>query len=52
MTEADIPIIIDVVLSTCSIERATIFNLLIANNGKLTTSQIVKSLNTTNPTAR
>jgi hypothetical protein len=48
----DIPMIIQVVLSTCSIERARIFELLIANNGTLRTSQIVDFLNTTNPTAR
>jgi predicted transcriptional regulator len=31
--------------------RATIFELLIADNGSLVTSQIVQSLNTTKPTA-
>jgi hypothetical protein len=48
----DIPMLIQVVLSTCSIERARIFELLIANKGTLRTSQIVDFLNTTNPTAR
>jgi hypothetical protein len=52
MTLSDIPMIIKVVLSTCSLARATIFDLLIANNGTLTTSQITKALNTTSPTAR
>jgi hypothetical protein len=47
----DIPMIIQVVLSTCSISRATIFEILIANNGVLKTSQIVDYLNTTKPTA-
>jgi hypothetical protein len=45
-------VIIQAVLSTCSISRATIFDILIENNGILKTSQIVDSLNTTNPTAR
>lgn len=48
----DIPMVIQVVLSTCSIERARIFELLIENKGTLRTSQIVDFLNTTNPTAR
>lgn len=52
ITPDDIPILKDMVLSTCSLSRATIFNLLIANKGKLTTSQITIALNTTNPTAR
>jgi hypothetical protein len=47
----DIPMLIQVVLSTCSISRAAIFEILIENNGILKTSQIVDSLNTTNPTA-
>jgi len=52
MTEDDISLIIQVVLSTCSIERARIFDLLIEHKGVLTTSLIVTSLNVTNPTAR
>jgi len=52
ITEDDVPIIIQVALSTASMERVRILDLLIANNGKLTTSQIVDFLNTTNPTAR
>ena len=48
---ADIPVIAHVVLSTASIERVTIFQLLISNNGKLSTQQIIEGLNTTKPTA-
>ena len=51
ITLADIPIIANVVLSTASIERVTIFQLLISNNGNLSTQQIVEGLNTTKPTA-
>ncbi|MFL6398229.1 MAG: hypothetical protein ACJ72J_01435, partial [Nitrososphaeraceae archaeon] len=42
---------IKVVLSTASIERATIFDILIANKGSLTTSRITTSLNITPHTA-
>jgi hypothetical protein len=52
ITLHDIPLIVRVVLSTASLERVTIFDLLISNKGKLTTSRITASLNTTNPTAR
>lgn len=51
ITREDISIVIKVVLSTASIERVTIFDLLIAHNGTLTTSQICTSLNITNHTA-
>jgi hypothetical protein len=51
-TIQDIPIIIHTALSTASIERVRIFDILIANNGSLTTSQICEFLNTTPPTAR
>lgn len=51
ITREDISIVIKVVLSTASIERVTIFDLLIAHNGTLTTSQICASLNITNHTA-
>jgi hypothetical protein len=47
ITSEDIPIVIKVVLSTASIERATIFGVLIAAKGTLTTSQITASLNIT-----
>ena len=48
----DIPVTIRTVLSTASIERVAVFDLLISHNGKLVTSVITSSLNTTNPTAR
>ena len=51
ITSEDIPIVIKVVLSTASIERATIFGVLIAAKGTLTTSQITASLNITAHTA-
>src|SRR4029078_3611885 len=51
ITLTDIPIIVNVVLSTASIERLTIFQLLISNNGNLSTQQIVEGLNTSKPTA-
>lgn len=50
-TTDDIPIVIHTALSTVTIERVRIFELLIANKGSLTTSQIVDFLNTTSPTA-
>ena len=46
------PIVIHTALSTATMERVRIFELLVANKGNLTTSQIVDFLNTTNPTAR
>ena len=52
ITLDDIPMIINVVLSTASKERVTIFDLLLAHNGKLTASKIEKSLNMAPPTAR
>jgi hypothetical protein len=52
ITMEDIPMLIKVVLSTCSIERQTIFDILIQNNGVLNATQIVDSLNITHPTAR
>ena len=51
VTMEDIPLIVKVVLSTASIERVTIFDLLLADEGKLTTSQIEVSLNVSKPTA-
>jgi hypothetical protein len=51
ITGEDISIVIKVVLSTASIERVTIFDLLIAHDGTLTTPQICTSLNITNHTA-
>jgi hypothetical protein len=51
ITVEDIPMLIKVVLSTCSKERQTIFETLIGNDGFLRTSHIVAFLNTTKPTA-
>ena len=51
ITIEDIPMIVKVVLSTASIERTNIFDLLIAFKGKLTTLQITISLNISKPTA-
>lgn len=48
----DIPMRINVVLSTASNERVTIFDLLLAHNGKLIALKIEKSLNMAPPTAR
>ena len=52
LTTADISMIVKVVLSTASIERVRVLDLLIQNGGVLTTSQITYALNTTNPTAK
>jgi hypothetical protein len=52
ITVDDIPIVVKVVLSTAVIERVSIFDLLLANKGKLTTSLITAALNTSNPTAK
>jgi hypothetical protein len=51
ITREDLSIPIKVVLSTGSIDRVNLFDLLIAHNGTLTTSIIVDSLNRTQPTA-
>jgi hypothetical protein len=51
ITSQDLPIVIKVVLSTASIERVTIFDILISNKGRLTTTQITTSLNITPHTA-
>ena len=52
ITKDDILLIIQVVLYTGSIERVLVLDLLIANNGTLTTSQIKKSMNISNVTAK
>jgi Mn-dependent DtxR family transcriptional regulator len=52
VTIDDIPIIIQVVLSTASLERSKIFDLLISNNGYLRTRDVIGLLNATAPTAR
>lgn len=51
LTMEDIPILIKVVLSTASRERTMIFDLILAGDGKMTTTQIVKSLNISSSTA-
>jgi hypothetical protein len=50
-TMEDIPFIIQVVMSTASTERVRIFEILLANNGTLTTSQICDSLEISKNTA-
>lgn len=50
ITIEDIYIVVHTVFSTASIERETIFELLIAHEGSLTTSQITESLNVAKPT--
>ena len=52
ITMQDIPLIIKVVFSTASKERVRIFELLIEHKGKLSTSMITDSLNTSNNTAK
>jgi len=52
ITVDDIPVVINTVLSTASIERVRILDLLIANDGTLTTSQIEICLDISSPTAR
>jgi Fe2+ or Zn2+ uptake regulation protein len=51
ITTNDIPIIIEVVLSTASRERVIIFDCLLKNKGQLTTKEIEESLHITTPTA-
>ena len=51
ITKEDISLPIKVVLSTASIDRVNIFDLLIAHNGTLTTKIITESLNISPPTA-
>lgn len=51
ITLEDIPMIIKTALNTAPIERVSLFSLLIANNGKLTTTQILQSLNVARKTA-
>lgn len=51
MTKEDLPLAIKVALSTASIERVNIFDLLIAHKGTLTTSIITESLNNSPHTA-
>jgi hypothetical protein len=51
ITLEDVPIIVKVVLSTASIERVKVFDLLLRHNGMLDTSDITNGMNTTKPTA-
>jgi hypothetical protein len=51
ITKEDISIVIKVVLSTASIERVAVFDLLLARGGKLQTPVIKDSLNVSSPTA-
>jgi len=51
ITLDDIPMIIKTALDTAQIERVSLFSLLIANNGTLTTNQILESLNVSKSTA-
>ncbi|HJT49341.1 MAG TPA: hypothetical protein VJ729_14245 [Nitrososphaeraceae archaeon] len=51
VTIDDLPMIIKVVLSTAPMERVTIFDILLANNGILTTHQVTEFLNVSKPTA-
>src|SRR5918994_3113635 len=51
ITLDDIPMIIKTALDTAPIERVSLFSLLIANNGTLTTTQIIDSLKVSRPTA-
>jgi hypothetical protein len=51
ITLDDIPMIIKTALDTAPIERVSLFSLLIANNGILTTTQILNSLNVARKTA-
>ena len=53
ITVTDIPILIKVVLSTASIERVKVFDLLIkSEGGRLSTSQITQALDVSNSTAK
>ena len=52
ITKDDVLLVIKIVLSTGSIERVLILDLLIANKGTLTTSQITKSMRISNDTAK
>jgi hypothetical protein len=52
ITLEDIPLVIKVVLSTASIDRVNIFDLLISSHGSLTAKRISDSLNMFAPVAR
>lgn len=52
LTKEDIRIVIKTVLSTASVERVSVFDKLLINDGKLTTTQITGALNISSPTAK
>jgi hypothetical protein len=52
LTKEDIPIVIKTVLSTASVELVSVFDKLLVNEGRLTTTQITGALNISSPTAR
>ena len=52
VTNDDLPLVIKVVLSTAPIERVTIFDILLDNNGILTVNEITEFLGVSEPTAR
>lgn len=52
VAKEDLSILVNIALSTAPVERVAIFNLLLANSGKLKTSDIIRGLNTTHPTAQ
>ena len=51
ITVEDIPVVVKTVMSTAQIERVSLFSLLIANDVKLTTRNILESLNISKPIA-
>jgi hypothetical protein len=51
VTMDDLPLVIKVVLSTAPMERVTIFDILLGNNGILTVNQITDFLNVSEPMA-
>src|SRR5918994_7652492 len=51
ITLDDIPMIIKTALDTAQIERVSMFSLLLAHQGELTTNQILQSLNVSRKTA-
>jgi DNA-binding transcriptional regulator GbsR (MarR family) len=51
ISKEDVSIVVKTVLSTAQIERVSLFDLLLANGGRLTTTRIVESLNISKPTA-
>jgi hypothetical protein len=52
LRKEDIPIVIKTVLSTASVERVSVFDMLLTSNGRLTTTEITGTLNISPPTAR